>query len=182
MAISNSSDFKNASIIPYQGEMEWDLLGNPPSPLLQRGNVYTVYAKFYTQYGVASEVVSDSIIYTDKSNPIIPNGSLIRAINGYKVYITKGNYIRHILNGDIFNFYGHLSWDNIVELTSTQLNSYQESYLIRASNDYRVYKIIDNKKHWLNITVEEFENRGYGWDEVYIVNEEERDFYETGNK
>ncbi|RKY67947.1 MAG: hypothetical protein DRQ24_12295, partial [Candidatus Latescibacterota bacterium] len=37
MAISNTEDFKYASQIPYQKEYQWDLLGNPPSPLLQRG-------------------------------------------------------------------------------------------------------------------------------------------------
>ena len=186
MAISNTEDFENASQVLYHEEIEWDLLGNPPSPLLQRGNsqegnTCVVYAKFYTQYGVASEVVSDSIIYTAKSDSNIPDGSLIRAINDYKVYITKGNYKRHILDGEIFDFYGHLGWDNIVEINPSQLNNYQESYLIREVNDHRVYKIIDNKKHWLNITVEEFENLGYNWDKVYVVNEEELGWYEIEN-
>ena len=67
MAISNTKDFKNASQILYEEEIEWDLLNcNTPRPLRvhpsQEGNIYTVYAKFYTQYGVASEVVSDSIV------------------------------------------------------------------------------------------------------------------------
>ena len=78
MAISNTEDFKYASQIPYQEEYQWDLSDcntpskNPPSPLLQRGNsqegnICVVYAKFYTQYGVASEVVSDSIIYNSNT-------------------------------------------------------------------------------------------------------------------
>ena len=73
--------------------------------------------------------MSDSIIYTDKSNPNIPNGSLIKAIN-----------------------------------------------------DYKVYEIKDNKKHWLDITVEEFLNLGYSWDEVYVINWEEWRWYETGEE
>ena len=62
-AISNDEDFTNASIIPYQKEIEWDLsIGRDEAlPRLYDGE-YTVYAKFYTQYGVSSEVVSDSII------------------------------------------------------------------------------------------------------------------------
>ena len=45
-------------------------------------------------------------------------------------------------------------------------------------NDYKVYEIKDGKKHWLDISVEEFIERGYKWDEVYVVNEEELEWYE----
>ena len=63
MAISNTEDFKYASQISYQEEINWDLSSGRDEavPRLYDGE-YTVYAKFYTQYGVASEVVSDSII------------------------------------------------------------------------------------------------------------------------
>ena len=179
MAISNTEDFENASQVSYQKEIEWDLQncrsGSRPAP-----TTCVVYAKFYTQYGVASEVVSDSIVYTDELDPKIPGGPLIRASNGYKVYITKLNYKRHIVSSEIFNFYGHLNWNAIKEVSSYTKDTYQESYLIRADGDYKIYETNNNKKHWLNITAEEFEERGYCWDEVYVINEEERDFYEMG--
>jgi len=180
MAISNYSDFKNASQIPYQKEIEWNLSDCKPSP---NSSVCTVYAKFYTQYGVASEVVSDSIIYTNKSNSVIPDGSLIRSVNDYKVYIVNNNYKRHILDGKIFDFYGHLNWDSIQEVDPSTINNYQESFLIRASNDYKVYEIDNDKtKHWLNITAEEFINSGRKWEMIYVVNKEERDFYKEGEE
>jgi len=180
MAISNTEDFKNASQIPYQKEIEWNLSDCKSSP---NSSVCTVYAKFYTQYGVASEVVSDSIIYTNKSNPVIPNGSLIRSVNDYKVYIINNSYKRHILDGKIFDFYGHLNWDSIQEVDPSTINNYQESFLIRASNDYKVYEIDSDKtKHWLNITAEEFVNSGRKWEMIYVVNEEERDFYKEGEE
>ena len=59
MAISNFSDFRNASQIPYQKEREWNLCS---SDLCLEGE-YAVYAKFYTQWGQSSEIVSDTIIY-----------------------------------------------------------------------------------------------------------------------
>ncbi len=180
MAISNTEDFKNASQIPYQKEIEWNLSDCKPSP---NSSVCTVYAKFYTQYGVASEVVSDSIIYTNKSNSVIPNGSLIRSVNDYKVYIINNSYKRHILDGKIFDFYGHLNWDSIQEVDPSTINNYQESFLIRASNDYKVYEIDNDKiKHWLNITAEEFISSGRKWEMIYVVNEKERDFYRTGKE
>ncbi len=73
MAISNTEDFEYASQIDYQEEIEWELLENPPSPLLQKGNICTVYAKFYTQYGVASEMVSDSIILDTQAPEEVKN-------------------------------------------------------------------------------------------------------------
>lgn len=118
----------------------------------------------------------------NNENQTIPGGSLIRAINQIKVYITKEDYKRHIADSEIFNFYGHLNWDSIQEINLSVLNSYQESFLIRAISDYKVYEIKNRIKHWLNITVEEFINRGYDWNEVFIVNEEERDWYETGKE
>jgi len=55
MAISNNKDFGNASMVPYQKEVIWNLNA-------AIDNTYTVYAKFYTRYGVASSTVSDTII------------------------------------------------------------------------------------------------------------------------
>lgn len=74
MAISNTIDFKNINQILYQKEIEWTLpsisngefliSNQTPNPNDQITNykLQTVYVKFYTQYGVASEVISDSII------------------------------------------------------------------------------------------------------------------------
>ncbi len=60
MAISNTPDFKYASQVLYEEEIEWDIEVESQKSI--KSKVKTVYAKFYTQYGVASEVVSDSII------------------------------------------------------------------------------------------------------------------------
>jgi len=63
MAISNSKDFSNASLVPYQKEAIWNLDTTTDK-------TYTVYAKFYTQYGIASSTVSDTIIL-DTTAPIL---------------------------------------------------------------------------------------------------------------
>ena len=107
MSISNDPTFINASIIPYEEEVEWDLSKNPPCPLCQRGNNYIVYAKFYTQYGVASEIVSDSIIVfldppeielTQAKDSYFTNEEVI--ISG----ITKSeSIISYYLNGELLN-------------------------------------------------------------------------------
>ena len=63
MAISDNEDFENASIIPYQEEIEWEIADGRDEALPRLYGEYTIYAKFYTQYGVASEIISDSIIF-----------------------------------------------------------------------------------------------------------------------
>lgn len=77
MAISNFSDFRGASQIPFQEEISWEL------DQAETENEYTVYAKFYTRYGQPSDVISDTIILDDISPqpPIIiypSNGSVVK--------------------------------------------------------------------------------------------------------
>lgn len=70
MAISNFSDFKDASQENYTSTKQWNLCQGITS--CQSGT-YTVYARFYTAYGQPSQTVSDSIVLktnsTNSSNP-----------------------------------------------------------------------------------------------------------------
>lgn len=109
------------------------------------------------------------------------NGSLIRAKGDYRVYIIKGGYKRWIQSAEIFNYYGHLNWESIIEVTSEELSNYRESWLIRADGDKRVYEVnADGTKHWLNMTAEQFSITGRLWDMVYVINSLERNMYRTG--
>jgi len=115
------------------------------------------------------------------NSPPISDGALIRAKGDYKVYIIKGNYKRHILDAKIFDFYGHLNWTNIIEVTKEERDSYINSSLIRAINDKKVYEINEDKtKHWLNMSAQDFEESSRKWGGVFIINKQERDFYKTG--
>jgi hypothetical protein len=110
-----------------------------------------------------------------------PDGSLLRAKGDYKVYIIKGNYKRWIQSAEIFNAYGHLSWEDIIEVEPSELAQYQEAWLIRADGDPRVYELnADGTKHWLNMTAQQFTTSGRLWEMVYIINTFERDSYQTG--
>ncbi len=81
MAISNNPEFIGASQITFQKNIEWELIEDIPDSLFIIHNFsYTVYVKFYTQYGIASEIVSDNIIFSmatedeqeDQIEPEIP--------------------------------------------------------------------------------------------------------------
>ena len=116
-------------------------------------------------------------------NPVgsYSDGALLRAEGGYKVYIINGNYKRWIQTAELFNHYGHLKWEDIIDVESSVLNQYQESWLIRADSDRRVYEInADGTKHWLNMTAEQFAATGRLWEMVYLVNAWERDYYRLG--
>jgi len=115
------------------------------------------------------------------TRPSLADGSLIRAKGDYKVYIIQNGYKRHILDARIFDFYGHLDWANIIEVTPEERDSYRDSVWVRAANDKKVYEINgDKSKHWLNMTAEEFYASGRRWEGVFIINNQERDFYRTG--
>lgn len=114
-------------------------------------------------------------------NTTIADGSLIRAQGDYKVYIIQDGYKRHILDGRIFDFYEHLNWANIIEITPEERDSYITSSWVRAVNDKKVYEINGDKtKHWLNMTAEQFLESGRRWEGVFVINRQERNFYQTG--
>ncbi len=111
----------------------------------------------------------------------IKNGSLIRAQGDYKVYVVNGRYKRWIQAAEIFKFYPNFSWSNITIITPAQRDYYEESFLVRAEGDYKVYEINGDKtKHHLQMTAEQFSASGRKWDMVYVINKKERDFYKTG--
>lgn len=128
-------------------------------------------------------VLADAFTYLTAGGEVgsLSDGSLVRAVGDYRVYIIKGNYKRWIQSAEIFDHYGHLKWEDIIEVSPEELAQYQDAWLIRAANDFRVYEVNgDGTKHWLNMTAEEFTASGRLWDMVYIVNSFERDFYQTG--
>ena len=126
-------------------------------------------------------VLNNAFTYSDDGLSY-PEGSLLRAIGDYKVYIIKGGYKRWIQTAEIYNHYGHLTWDDIINVNPSMLAKYKEAWLIRADGDKKVYELnADGTKHWLNMTAEQFTLTGRKWDMVYIVNNWERDFYKTGS-
>ena len=178
MAISQTPDFKNVS---------WELYNNEKTINLDPQTT-KLYIKFRSITGGETEVMEQEIIHKENSEFLldseskeIPEGSLVTVEGGYKVYIKKQNYLRHVSNSIIFRFYNHLKWNNIKTITKEQFNKYQISTLVRELNDTKVYYIDNNlTKHHLNLTVQQFENSNRLWDMVYIINQKERDFYEIG--
>ncbi|MDP3794682.1 MAG: hypothetical protein Q8R13_02010 [bacterium] len=113
--------------------------------------------------------------------PVYPEGTLIRERGDVNVWIVKANSVRRIWAPPIFTFYGHLRWENILEVEPGTVARFQVSRLIREAGDGRVYEVdASGVKHWLNMTPLEFTASGRSWEAVYVVNARERDFYSTG--
>lgn len=122
-------------------------------------------------------IAPQNFIYYDD----IAEGSLIRAEGDFKVYITKGDFRRHIIDARVFNFYGHLGFAVVRDLPAKIINSFRLSAWARADGDERVYEINgDATRHWLNMTAEEFSVSGRSWDAIYTINKAERNFYAPG--
>ena len=118
----------------------------------------------------------------------IPEGSLVRGPDGIKVWIVNYHgYKRHIFNPAVFNMYGHFKWDQIKSLDQPTLDSIKTSDFYRADGDTRVFSLkeIDERqglaqKRWMNIAGEKFTQLGYKWEQVFIINTKERDYYQEG--
>ena len=124
---------------------------------------------------------SSQTIQTTQTTQTLPDGSLIRANNDFKVYLIKNGFKRHIIDAKIFPFYEHLK-NGKIEIVQPEKNIlYASSNLIRASGSEKVYEILsDGKKRWIK-SAQEFIARGFDWNAVFEVNEQELNFYPTAS-
>ena len=117
----------------------------------------------------------------------LTDGDIVKSADNPDVYIVTmsphGSYSgwkRLILNPDIFNLYGHLSWANIKTVNQATLDAYQTSALVRGENDPKVYVLAPNgdagTKTWIQDEAA-FLAAGYSWSQIAQVNNKERDTY-----
>ncbi len=111
--------------------------------------------------------------------------------NPFAVYVVKiiddTKYIRHIVSLEIFNYYGHLKWENLKQAES--LDEYSLSGWVRyntgenntPSPTDKVYEINgDQTKHWINMTAEQFLSHGGSEPAIFNINQGELNLYITG--
>lgn len=115
------------------------------------------------------------------------DGALLRAQGDPKVYVIKkldnGElFKRWIPTAEIFEQYGHLRWEDIIDVPAIELDKYTQSTLIKFIGDYKVYELnsTHTQKQWLNITPAVFDTSGRNWNAIYEVNEKEYNHYTTG--
>jgi len=173
---------QSVTVIPFSSTKSGSFSSDEPSRLFFLGAKVTADSKI--------SVVNDSTAIfgsQEKNEPAaapataFPDGTLIRRVGDYKVYIIKGQYKRWLQRPEILAAYPHLSWQSIKEVSQAEFDYYQESSLVLAEGDFKVYEINgDLSKHWLNMSAEQFATSGRSWEMVYKINRTERDFYRTG--
>ena len=137
-----------------------------------------------------------SALPTNAQSQSIVDGALIKTDGNPDIYIVKlvngKQFRRLILNPTIFDSYGHLSWDNVLTVSTSVMNSYTVSDLVREiypdgsivppGNIYKLYPQGDTGvKRLLQITQAEFESK-FDKDSIYSINHLEAGptFYELG--
>jgi len=104
---------------------------------------------------------------------------LLRPQGDYRVYyLTEAGMVRHIPSPEVFNSYNN-KWEDIIEVSQKEINSYPINNLIRLENGIKVYKIADGIKRWIK-TAEVFNRLKYDWNKIAPVNRTELDYYEEG--
>lgn len=117
----------------------------------------------------------------------IPEGALIRAYGDFDIYIVKyvGNkqFKRLILSPSVFNNYGHLHWEDVMDVNQSIVDVFTTSELVRAVGDKRIYKLYPQgdagQKRWIK-AAEAFARNGWDVDGIYEINSFDRDSYTTG--
>ena len=114
-----------------------------------------------------------------------PDRRLIRAENGYRVYMVEDGLKRHIPNPKVFEDQG-LNWEEVVEVDDDEVEvlpegdplSYTEGTLIQGEGP-EVYVVSNGqKRHILDPAV--FNKFQYNWRQIIRVNNDELAIYPVG--
>lgn len=104
--------------------------------------------------------------------------NLIRVAGTPEVYQLAINTKRHIPNPEVFNSYQY-GWDNIMEVSQTEADAYSDIVLIRAVNDYKVYRMENRVMQWVK-NPDVFASYNYRWEDIVEINDTEREIYTEG--
>ena len=120
-----------------------------------------------------------------------PDGSLLRAEGDHRVWIIKGGWRRHIVSPRVFDFYGHLNFDAVIDVPQATIDQYRLSAWVRVPltedpETWRIYEVnADSSRHW--ITCADPDNCAATWiqnggnpDGIYTINQAEMDHYVLG--
>ena len=178
--------------IHYWNETSNEWVALEDSVVDAANNKVTATTTHFTYFAILGTQAEES---EGETTSEIIDGDIVQCAsssNPFAVYIVKivggTKYIRHIVSLEIFNYYGHLDWNNLKQVDS--LDAYSLSGWVRvntgpnntpAATD-KVYEINgDQTKHWINMTAEDFLTHGGSDPAVYIVNQGELDLYTTGS-
>ena len=158
-----------------------------PTNITSNGNYYLAIISKDNAGNLSEKAVFTYKYNKDALDIDIPEGALIRAIGDIDVYIVKyvgaKKFKRLVLSPSVFNNYGHLRWEDIMNVEQSVADFFTTSELVRSVNDHKVYKLYPQgdtgQKRWIkNYSV--FTRMGFDADSIYEINEFDRNSYITG--
>lgn len=198
-AINNGIDTK---IVTYHFTSFGSLIATPtpaptPAPAPSGGGggalpVSNAYQLWLQQSGQAAPTPTPTPAATPTGQVLgaqkFADGALIRAKGDIDVYIVKyvgdKQFKRLILSPAVFKSYGHLKWENVIEVDKATLDSFTTSNLVRAKGDTKVYELLakgdTGQKRWIQ-TAAVFIGLGFDWNAIYEINSVDRNAYLTGS-
>jgi len=106
-----------------------------------------------------------------------PTARLIRGEDDSKVYfITDNGFRKWIRTEEIFNSYSDNKWEDVVDVGSDVIESFQGVELMRLHGGVKVYKLEESTKRWIK-TAEAFNRNKFDWNKIVSVNQTELDIY-----
>ncbi|MBD3282611.1 MAG: hypothetical protein GF387_03350 [Candidatus Portnoybacteria bacterium] len=145
---------------------------------------------------VATTIIDEPVNPPDEPNPDEParpedfglkEGDLISAEGDFDIFIiNQYGYKRLFLNPTIFEMYGHLgSWEDVKTVTPEVRDAFITSSYYKYVNEEKVYELEVTGEdtgmlHWLNITGEAFLEQGGKPSSIFIINQDEFNWYEKG--
>lgn len=92
------------------------------------------------------------------------------------------NGLRHYIpTPEVFDGYGY-NWNEIITVSSSEVNAYPKASLVKLADDPRVYVIDTDKGSRRHLpTPQVFESYGYNWDQIITISQLEMDAYKQSN-
>lgn len=105
---------------------------------------------------------------------------LIRAINGYQVFLVVSGIKRHIPNPEVFLDYG-FSWNDVKDVSQATIDKYKDICLIRASKTTDVYYLTNGIKKLIPTAAIFNSYNDNKWTDIQIISPNEMNSYPTAD-
>ncbi len=183
--LDSNGNFISGVIIPVSTVNWW--LQELEGYRINKDDEYTTIDKELEEAIEGALDILDNEKNNIKGSYILPEGALIRATNGIDVYIVKyvgtKKFKRLILSPSVFNNYGHLRWEDVIEVSQATLDSFVTSELVRAVGDDKVYRLYpqgDKGQKRLIKNNSVLSRLGFDPDSIYEINLFDRESYLKG--
>lgn len=155
---------------------------------INSGRDDSIKIRFFGTYIMSVMLILDNPNKTEKTIKIheyqsltLENGDAIEYQD--EIFVIKNEFIRKIPSTEIFNAYGHLLLKDVKNIDAQSIKKYKKSNLIKTSFSNKVFEIDKNNVlHWLDMSPSQFEKSGRTWNQIFIVNEYEINWYREGKK